>query len=65
MWLGIADMVATAQGPIWKSIKWLDELGMSIIEQVRGQTAEALLHAGEDSGQPATVAVVPTSVRVP
>jgi hypothetical protein len=23
-------------GPIWQSIKWLDELGMKIIEQVRG-----------------------------
>jgi hypothetical protein len=25
---------AVAQGPIWQSIKWLDELGMKIIEQV-------------------------------
>jgi hypothetical protein len=28
---------ALTQGPIWQSIKWLDELGMKIIEQVRQQ----------------------------
>jgi predicted class III extradiol MEMO1 family dioxygenase len=35
---------AVQQGPIWQSIKWLDELGMKIIEQVCEHPTVVLLH---------------------
>lgn len=31
-------LVSLPQGSIWKSIKWLDELGMQTIEKVGGYT---------------------------